>query len=345
MKAKYLLYLFLILCFACTDNVNIVNYDSSQIKKIVLTMPPVQAGYIEGSDSIGSLIKTRAGFTFDTGSSGAWHTYFENTSSSVDTMGIFPNGGYQIPFVVPLNPGQISSSVVITAQGWMTKKNTTYGVYLPYKFENKNSYAVPWDMRKVPHQKDNFDWSRVGLSMIYASDSSQVKGDTILASIFMKGAVVRVSCTMPSAGTYVKMMLVSPQTDQFVVYGMLNMFKNEVTSDYLSLGKKQILAPLVTTNHLSLVFDNVTFNTANQVLRGFFSIAPCQIDNVTLEAFVWDSNGNIYVGTRPTTMAITRHTYYGLAFTNMTLYTGPAPSLNPWEKDENVCPTCTPVAF
>lgn len=345
MKIKYLLYLLFLLCFACADNVNIVTYESSQIKKIVLTMPPVQAGYIEGSDSIGNIVKTRAGFELNSPTSSSFYTYFENTSNAVDTMGIFPNGGYQIPFVVPLNPGQTSRNVVITAQGWMTKKNTTYGVYLPYKFENKNAYSIPWDMRKVPHQKANFDWSRVGLSMLYASDSSQVKGDTILASIFMKGAVARVSCTMPSAGTYVKMMLVSPKADQFVVYGTLNMFKNEVTSDYLSIGKKQILTPLVTTNHLSLIFDNVTFTTANQILRGFFAIAPCQIDNVTLEAFVWDSNGNVYVGTRPTTMTINRHTYYGLAFSNMTLYTGPTPSLNPWEKDENVCPTCTPVAF
>lgn len=345
MKSKYLLYFLLLLCIGCTDNVNIITENSSQIKKIVLTMPPVQAGYIEGTDSIANLIKTRAGFTFDSGSSGTWHTYFENTTDAVDTIGIFPNGGYQIPFIVPLDSGQISRNVVITAQGWMTQKNTTYGVYLPYKFENKNSYSIPWDMRKVPHQKDNFDWSRVGLSMLYASDSSQVKGDTILATLFMKGAIVRVSCTMPSAGKYVKMMLVSPKADQFVVYGTLNMFKNEITSDYLTLGKKQILTPLVTTNHLSLIFDNATLPTTNQVLRGYFTIAPCEIDNVTLEAYVWDSNGNVYVGTRPSTLTFSRHSYYGIAFSNMTLYTGPAPSLNPWERDENYCPTCTPVAF
>lgn len=328
--------IFLISC--STDQINNLS-DGDFFNAIVLRGAPVK---ISPEDSVGF---TRAGIA---GSTSLWNIYFDNGVDTVDTMGLFPNGGYQIPFKVPIPEKTTSSTVVIKAEGWGTKKNTTYGVYLPYKFANRDFSKIPWDLRSVPLQKSNTDLVASGLRMLYASDTVQASGDTLKTSVYMKGAILQVRCRFTSINpVFVKMMFSSSDPKQFTTYSQLNMFQTVPDGKNVSTyGVNQTLTELEHSDHVTILLDKIQKNSSNYVV-GYFVVPPCDFTGKTFTAYLWDTDGNVYAGsfTRPTSSPILRHTFQNFNVTSMTLYTGTVPALNPWEKTENVCPTCTPVAF
>lgn len=60
-----------------------------------------------------------------------------------DSIGIFPDVGYQIPFVVTTPDQQPVASTNVVADGWNTKKGITYVSYLPFNYNNKDSRKIP----------------------------------------------------------------------------------------------------------------------------------------------------------------------------------------------------------
>lgn len=329
--------IFLISC--STDQINDNVTDGDFFNAIELKSAPIK---ILSEDTIAF---TRAGIT---GSTSAWGIYFDNGVDTVDTMGLFPNGGYQIPFKVPIPNKTTSATVVIKAEGWGTKKNTTYGVYLPYKFANRDFSKIPWDLRSVPLQKSNTDLVASGLRMLYASDTVQATGDTLNTVVNMKGSILQIRCSFPSINpVFVKMMLASSDSKQFTTYSQLNMF--QIVPDGNSVatyGVNQVLTELEHSDHVTILLDKIQKNSSNYVV-GYFVVPPCDFTGKTFTAYLWDTAGNVYAGsfTRPTSTPILRHTFRNFNVTSMSLYTGTVPALNPWEKTEDVCPTCTPVAF
>lgn len=336
---SYFVILNIVFLISCsTDQINDKGSDGF-ISSIVLRGAPIS---IYSEDS---LAFTRAGIS---GSTSVWNIYFDNGVDTVDTMGLFPNGGYQIPFKLPIPNKSTASSVVIKAEGWGTKKNTTYGVYLPYKFANRDFSKIPWDLRSVPLQKSNTDLVASGLRMLYASDTVQASGDTLNTSVYMKGSILQIKCRFPSINpVFVKMMLASSDSKQFTTYSQLNMFQKipDGNSVY-TYGVNQVLTELDHSDHVTILLNNIQKNSSNYVV-GYFVVPPCDFTNKTITAYVWDTDGKVYAGSflRTTSTPILRHTFKNFNITSMTLYTGTVPALNPWEKTENVCPTCTPVAF
>lgn len=337
---RFFLFVCIVLFVSCSQEETTMLSDKNVHKStIVINMQPLVYDQ-----------STRAGIS---GSTSSWSAYFDNGVDTVDTMGLFPKEGYQIPFEVPIPKGTKAPSVVVTAEGWSTKKSITYGIYLPYNFYNRNYSKIPWDLRSVPLQKSNTDNVHAGLRMLYASDTCQATsgatGDTLKTSLFMKGSILQIRCKMstPAGTKFVKMMLSSSDVNQFTVYGTLNMFKNAPDLyNKVTFGVNQELTEIVHSDHLLLLLDNLEINSSNYVV-GYFTVPPCDFTGKTLTVYLWDSSGNVYSGSsvRTTSTPIQRHTFKNFNFNTMSLYTGVIPSLNPWEKTENVCPTCTPVAF
>lgn len=290
-----------------------------------------------------------------TGSTSSWNAYFENAVDTTDTMGLFPNGGYQIPFVVPLAPGTTSNSVVVTASGWTTKKMTTYAIYLPFNYYNRNYDSIVWDLRKIPLQKSNTDHVKAVQMILVASDTCQSTsgptGDTLKANLFMRGALLQIRAKMtsvPQSTKYVRMMLSSSQPDEFTVLGTINLFKNTPVSatDYARYGPDQELTSKIKTDHVTINLDRIEKNASNNYVVGYFPVVPTDFTGKTLTVYLWDEDGNIYSGSivRSTSSPVRRHTFLNYNFNTMNLYTGTLPKLNPWE-EEDLCPTCNPVAF
>lgn len=290
-----------------------------------------------------------------TGSTSSWSGYFENAVNTTDTMGLFPIGGYQIPFIVPIPAGTTATDVTVTAEGWTTKKGVKYAIYLPFNYYNKDYNSIVWDLRKIPLQKSNTDHVKAVQMMLVASDTCQSTsgptGDTLKANLYMKGALLQIRAKMtsvPQSTKYVRMMLASSQSDQFTVYGTMNLFNNTPVStlDYSKYGADQTFTPLVKTDHITINLDKFEKNSSNNYVVGYFPVVPTDFTGKTLTVYLWDESGNIYSGSvvRTSSSPVRRHTFLNYNFNNMNPFTGTLPKLNPWE-EEDLCPTCSPVAF
>lgn len=268
-----------------------------------------------------------------------------------DTVGIFPEKDYQIPFALPVPKGTVQTSSSILAQGWMTKKSVLYSVYLPWKFENRNYNHIPWDYRIIQVQDGNDNTKRLGTYWFLASDTLTSGDASFGAKLINMGAIIRVQVVAPVTGTFVRMILASPDKS-FATYGYYDLF------DVLS-PKEDINGAKITSNpylhqpfhalgysdHVTLDFKNVTMNAGGK-LRGWFVIPETDVRNKLLTVYLWDSNGNCYTAqVTSSTANWTRNTINATGFPSLSLTTTPFTNLNPWESNENICPTCTPVAF
>lgn len=332
---------------SCSSNSDLLRKESNSKKTCILLHMAEMDGANDSDD-----LQSRYGIT---GSTSSWRGYFENAVNTTDTMGLFPSGGYQIPFVVPITPGTTATDVTVTADGWTTKKSVTYAIYLPFNFYNRDYSAIEWDLRKVPLQMDNTDHVEALKMMLVASDTCQATsgatGDTLKTKLYMKGSVLQIRARMtsfPQSTKYVRMMLASGYPDQFTVYGKMNLFANNpvTTANYNSYGADQILTPIIQTDHIMVDLNHVEKDPSTNYVVGYFTVAPTDFSTRTLYLYLWDEDGNIYSGsmTRTGSTIIGRHTFKNYNFTNMATFTGTLPRLNPWEEGD-LCPTCNPVAF
>lgn len=314
----------------------------------------------ETLDSLNSS-KTRSA---PTGTGTAFSVGFQNG----DTVGIFPDQDYQIPFALPVANGTTVSSSVIVANAWATKENALYAVYLPWSFSNRFYNKIPWDYRHVQHQTTNDTRDHIGKYWFLASDTVSSTIDAISgkarfnASLICMGAIVRVQCIVPVAADYRREMLVAQKPNAFATYGYYDLFDvSAPKEDILHLYSAdpaisypymhQPFHPLGYTDHVTLELASAPRNpsvSSTKVLTTYMAIPEADLRNQLMTLYLWDSNGNLYYGTlqlSATQGYLCRNIIRNFAFTNMVPTSTLNVSLNPWEKSEDLCPTCTPVAF
>ncbi len=99
------------------------------------------------------------------------------------------------------------------------------------------------------------------------------------------------------------------------------------------------------SNHVTLDLKKITLGVGDK-LRGWIVIPETDVSNKVLSIYLWDSLGNCYTAQKTYPSANwSRNSVTGIGFSGLVLTTTPYTNLNPWENNENVCPTCTPVAF
>lgn len=268
-----------------------------------------------------------------------------------DSVGIFPEADYQIPFALPITPGKIVTSSTILAQGWMTKKNILYSVYMPWNFNNRLYNHVPWDYRKIQIQKSNDNKDSLSNYWFFASDTLTSGNSNFGAKLIHMGAILRVQAVVPVTGTFVRMILVS--TDKsFATHGYFDLFdvaasKEDINGHAITSNpyNHQPFHALGYSDHITLDFKDVALSSGSK-LRGWFIIPETNVSNKLLTIYLWDSNGNCYSDQMVNASANwVRNSVNAIGFANLVLTTTPFTSLNPWENKQDVCPTCTPVAF
>lgn len=268
-----------------------------------------------------------------------------------DSVGIFPSEDFQIPFALPIPENTVQTSSAIMAQGWMTKKSVLYSVYLPWNFNNRTYNKISWDYRKIQIQKDNDNKDSLSNYWFLASDTVSSSNGNFLASLIHMGAILRVQITTPVAGTFVRMILAT-QDKSFATYGYFDLFDitapkenangaNITSNPYMH----QPFHALGYSNHVTLDLKNITLGVGDK-LRGWIVIPETDVSNKVLSIYLWDSLGNCYTAQKTYPSANwSRNSVTGIGFSGLVLTTTPYTNLNPWENNENVCPTCTPVAF
>ena len=279
-----------------------------------------------------------------------------------DTVGIFPSGGFQIPFELPV-VGAPVASVDIFAEGWNTRAATLYSVYWPFDFYNKDAEKIPWSYKGPQQQNGNDTKDHLGKYWFVASDTVSATidqdGNTqFKTSLIMMGSVIRCQTKVPVACTIVRMILVAPYA-AFPTDGYYNLFNTTApVEDVLhKFSSSPIISipylhqPFVTngyTDHLTLDFPNGITLAANDRIRGWFVSPEADLASMTVELYLYDSDGNCYVASKALTASVgnvSRNSVKLIGFSNAVQTTTPFNNLNPWEVEEPICPTCTPVAF
>lgn len=322
MKKNIYILLFVLSLISCSSDV-INKDDNITIKKLVIDIKQPVNNIVDDH--------TRA---IDTGVGLALSLNFEHG----DTVGIFSQGGSQIPFPLPVAIGTTAASVPLLAEGWMTKISEVYSLYFPYNFYNRQYDHVLWDGRAVIRQAANNSKLHIGKSLFMASDTViQNNTDGVFhTSVKMFGTELRCRFTTSAAGQYIRIMLVSPNKS-FSTYGYYDLFDKANGQPYHSLGE---------SDHIILTISSPSLSAAGKQVIGYIYLPETDVSNLTLGCYAWDSNGNCYHGTSYVANGKwARNSANDISFTNMSLVTSPSISLNPWEKSENICPTCTPVAF
>lgn len=326
----------ILLLVSCSETSSEVSNANDQVKKIRLEMiqPSLDSLFEETNLTRSAIYGSGTSFNFG--------------FTKGDTVGIFPENGYQIAFKLNVPVGEILTTTSIVAEGWMTKKNKLYSCYLPFKYDNRQSNRIPWDLRKIQVQNGNDSKDSMCNYAIYGSDTVRTTDTIFDTKVYYMGSMVATHFSAPVTATYTKAVLVLSDK-VFASYGYFDFFDvsapkespgNITSTPYLH----QPFHAEGYTDHISLKLLNFTVSSGIQMWLWFIVPETNAVgDNITV--YVWDSKGNCYISTRSITAPFKRNHISSLAFPNLTLTTTPYTNLNPWEEDKDTCSTCYPVAF
>lgn len=269
-----------------------------------------------------------------------------------DSLGIFAEGGTQIPFEVPAAKGEYLTSYKINAQGWSTKEGTLYTVYHPYNFYNRDGGHLYWDLRKVQVQSANNTPTDLGKYWILVSDTCTNRNNIFHTTLSLANAVIRLYCSVPNANNYVKM-VIAFEKKRIPIYGYFDLFDISGSKAILP-STYQPFHSIEYTDHITLKFDscNPIVSGAKNWIVGYYCLPDIDMKGQNLTCYLWDEKGNCYSSSM--TLATTsngngvwkRNSTVTIVMSNVaTLTTTPYTNLNPWEEDKDTCSTCYPVAF
>lgn len=196
-----------------------------------------------------------------------------------DTIGIFPNQGFQVAF--PMESGAGTQSATFTGGGWGLKSSSTYSAYYPLigKFYlDKTQIPISFVGQT---QTGNSSHAHIGTYDYMAAVNSTVNEyGTVNFNFQHLVCIIHLSITMPKAGTYTKLFLES--SGNLITEGTLNLSDGTVTAT--KTGPIQ-----------EVKLKNLTLNGDNQVLDAYVVMKAIDLTNNTLTVKVYDNAGNIYV--------------------------------------------------
>lgn len=324
---NFILFIGLLFLLSCTSRKELLD-EQSNVNILIVNFEQPQNNLPKDSDT---QITTRA---TDTGSALSSVMSFEHG----DTIGIFTENGSQIPFILDVPVGAYINTVTIKAEGWMTKMNDIYALYLPYDFYNRQYNHIPWYGKRIIEQSANNNKLHIGRYWVTGSDTViQNTSDGIFrTSLKMLGTEVRVRTVVSAQNYYVKMVLVAP-TKAFSSQGYYDLFDKAHGQPYYSTDS---------TDHVMLTIASPNLSAVGKNVIGYFYFPEVDLSNKILGCYIWDRDGNCYYGNAQTGSSGNwrRNSVNDILFSSMSLVTTPKLNLNPWE-EEDTCSTCYPVAF
>lgn len=196
-----------------------------------------------------------------------------------DTIGIFPNQGFQVAF--PMESGAGTQSATFTGGGWGLKSSSTYSAYYPMigKFYlDKTQIPISFVGQT---QTGNSSHAHIGTYDYMAAVNSTVNEyGTVNFNFQHLVCIIHLSITMPKAGTYTKLFLES--SGNLITEGTLNLTDGTVTAT--KAGPIQ-----------EVKLKNLTLDGDNQVLDAYVVMKAIDLTNNTLTVKIYDNAGNIYV--------------------------------------------------
>ena len=199
-----------------------------------------------------------------------------------DVLGIYPVGGDQVAF--PISDGTGSSDAVFNGGTWALKGDCAYAAYYPFSAAN---YTIPEDQIPVTYagqtQIGNNTFTHFSSYDYLASKATNPDSEGNV-SLKMKhlGSFFLLKLTIPKAGTYTKLALVS-DNKEFTIHGTLDLTKEE-----------PVITPTSTSKSIIINLKDVTLTKDNEQLTINLMMAPKDLSESTIAIKITDKNGNMY---------------------------------------------------
>ncbi len=209
-------------------------------------------------------------------------TVLENGSiiyawEATDTIGIFPNTGYQVAFPIGSQAGD--SYATFDGGGWALKDNATYSSYYPFEYMNKRANRIPLIFTGQVQNGNNLN--HIGDYDYLASVPTAPANGAVTFLLKHMACLVWLNLTMPVATNFTKISISSN----------VPVFKTAVFVNILD--ENLPLTPAATSDHIVLNLQNVTVD-ANNLLQAFMMVAPTDIADGEYYISAVDDSGRIY---------------------------------------------------
>lgn len=219
-----------------------------------------------------------ADFDAEDGSRADINTSGQFSWTAGDTLGIFPEEGYQTAF--PISEGTGTSSALFDGGKWALRKNASYAAYFPFlhPMDKIKKEAIPVSYLGQT-QVGNNSTAHLGKYDYIAAPFTQVNesGGTTFQLCHL-GALVKFKLTMPEAASYSKM-TVSTSAGSFAE-----------TATYSLSASVPTLTSATTSQTLELALQNVSTTASNKDLTLYMFLAPRDYRNATWTIEVSASN-------------------------------------------------------
>jgi len=262
-----------------------INQDEPQsIKSISFNVP----GFV---DADGILTKTQIG---DDGSSFSW--------SANDTVGIYPNTGSQVYFVMA--DGEGASSAQFDGGGWEFKTSALYYSYYPFignMYLRKDHIPVSYIGQK---QTGLTGTSHIGPFDYMYTDATSASSGNLSFNYHHLGALLYVKATLP-AGTYTKLAITAP-SDAFTDNGFFS----------LTDANPSVIATK-NSNQVVVDLEGITL-TEQTTFMVYFMIAPTDLNGVEITVSVLDIQKKEYQCKKTPSRVYLANNKYGLTCSSFT---------------------------
>ena len=232
-------------------------------------------------------LDTKVGFDLTSGGG------FQLSWSQTDSLGVYPETGSQIYFVVN---DPTSQTVTFDGGGWALKNSSTYRSYLPFV---GNIYL---DQTKVPvsfagQTQDGSGAPQASVKAFLAS-AGELQNGSMVFRYRCLNCYIRVTATLP-AGTY-KRMILQTEDPLFVEKGTVDL----TASEHSITGTKYSRLIYVDLENFSLASDGT--------LVGFIASAPVNLNGIAVSVFFVDDSGIAYRCIKTPSRAYEANKLYGL---------------------------------
>ena len=258
-------FMLLLTLASCTSNLEQVASleDFGEIKKVTVTLPEINVS-----------TESRIAIQVGSGVDYIWE--------STDSLGIFPNQGYQVAF--PLNASSNSNSATFEGGGWGLLANSEYAAYYPFKYNNQKSNSIPITY-VGQKQVGNKNTSYADSYNYMVSRGSKPVGGTLNFTMQFLGRLIILKFNVPEPTTLSSVKLIAPE-NVFTTKGYFNLW--EETPSIVSTE---------TSNSLTIELENITTTSTNEEVTVYFFMAPVNLSGKTLTIEATDINGHKILST------------------------------------------------
>ena len=250
---------------ACTSETDILENIPQQEEAAIHTIQ-VTANDFEGAEHI-----TRT--TVEVGENGAAFAWAAN-----DTIGIFPDTGYQVAF--PMGAGAGTQTAEFDGGGWALKAASQYMAYYPFEYNNRSNKQIAISY-VGQMQKGNGNTDHIGAYDYMAAAATTPKEGSVNFQFKHLGALVQWKLRVPAMANLTSM-TIETKEHLFIRNGKLDLSS-----------KQPVIESSDKRTSLSMELSNLATTAAGQEVTVYMMMAPMDLSGKTFTVAVTNDKGEV----------------------------------------------------